>query len=117
MLFNSNAKDYKQRPNLSTKNTIEQINILKNNNYSSFLNMYFLNRNTIVALYMINYKPYIELFNIDDGSSVLRKSINIPYHMAYAQNDTIYLMKQAGKLDKDGNLPNPTILKYKYNGK
>jgi len=117
MVFNSNAKDYKQRPNLSSKNTIEQINIVKKNNYSSFLNMYFLNRNTIVALYMINYTPYIELFNIDDVKSVIGKAINIPYHMAYAQNDTIYLIKQAEELDRFGNLPNPTILKYKFNGK
>jgi hypothetical protein len=74
--------------------------------------MYFLNTDTIIALYAIGGRPNIELFSIDNGKTLNNKQILLPYHLVYAENDRIYLVKQSNPGEK---LHNPQLLVYSMN--
>ena len=121
-VFKSEDKFYKQMPEFGKKDRMETLKILTNKKYGKFNRMYFLNSETIIANYFVFKKGPelnldIEIFDVKTGKSLTSGGIVPPFPLFYAEDDYIYLLKNAKHLDKNGNLPNPTIMKYKYNRK
>ncbi len=110
----SENKYFKMTDLTRSKNKNEAINIFLTKKFSMFLDMFFLNNDIIIALYKIDKKPNIELFNFKNGKVLNDERIISPLHMGYASDNIVYLIYYPERLKTDGNLPNPLILKYKF---
>lgn len=82
-------------------------------NFSSVLSIHLINTKSIVALYVIDNRPNIEIFSVLDGKVANAERIVLPLHMAYANENLIYLVYHPEKLDGSMKDSNPLILRYR----
>lgn len=85
--------------------------------FDTFFNLFFLNKEyDIAAVFVSTGKLYLELFTVN-GTLINREKIIIPHRLVYSENNFIYLTFQPEKMDREGNIKNPILLKYKFSWK
>lgn len=116
--FKSNNKNFKI---LETDMPEDKAGVMaffgKKPNFSSVLSINFLNNESVIALYVVDNRPNIEIFSKYNGKVLNKAEIILPLHMAYAENNLIYLVYHPEEeLKSNSYSANPIIIRYKFKG-
>lgn len=76
--------------------------------------MHFLNQEQLIVLYSIDNRANVTIISKNTGTVINNKDIVLSAHMAYAENNLIYLIKEPDSFATDMN---PAILRHKYIGR
>lgn len=117
-VFKSKNKKFKVIDNDLLKNKDAIIALFqKKIQFGSVMNMFFLNDDLIFVTYLIEKRLYFEIFNKNNGDIIDTENSALPGFPLYGSNNSIYVVKEAEVLDKNGNIENPILIRYEINKK
>lgn len=83
-------------------------------NFDTFQNFHFLNDNhDIAAVLVVDRMTHLELFR-KDGKVINQEKIIVPDRIVFTGNNHIYVTSQPEKMDQNGDIQNPVIIKYRF---
>jgi len=117
-VFKSKNNKFKTIDNdlLENKDVIIEL-FRKKIQFSSVMNMFFLNDDLIFITYLIEENLYFDIFNKNNGEAINTENAILPGLALYGSNKSIYIAKEPEVLDKNGNIENPILYRYEINKK
>lgn len=112
-VFKSKNNKFKIIENDFIKNKDAVIELFRQKmQFSSVMNIFFLNDDLIFITYLIEQSLYFEIFNKNNGKIISSINSKLPGLPLYGSNNNIYIAEEAEVLDENGNVENPILYKY-----
>ncbi len=120
-IYHSSYKRFKMVEHDAIQNTPEAImgfwRQSRKKPFDMVISIHLLNENTILAAYVIDKRPYIELFDKDTGKVLNNEEIRLPLPPKYCSDNLLFLEGPPQKIEKEDQLPNPYLIKFQLKRK